>query len=118
MRRQYQQKRRIEVWRRALAAALDIKGVDGLSLEQIYQRQPALQENSVGEVKRGKFKQQKVPQILLEVLSVETVGNCYLLKCSDILGLEGQKFSTYEKHRMDNTIDCMFHSDCKELMQT
>lgn len=57
LRRQYQQKRRIEVWRRALAAALDIKGVDGLSLEQIYQRQPVLQENSVGEIKRGKFKQ-------------------------------------------------------------
>jgi hypothetical protein len=44
-------------------------------------------------------------------MHLETVGNCYQLKCCDIF---------YEKGDRDveeNVIDCTLHSNCKALVQ-
>ena len=63
---------------------------------------------------------------------MESVGNCYQVTCSDILGVDGQKDENpttpdpttnfanqaVRKPTPDNTIECMFHSDCKEIIQS
>ena len=89
IRKQYQLKKRTEVWIRALQKSMRLSGIEKMELGEIYEKFSILQQHSVTAIKQGKFKQAKVPKILLEVLSVENVGNCYQIKCQDILGASG-----------------------------
>jgi hypothetical protein len=50
-------------------------------------------------IKKGGFKTQKIEKIILEIMHVEMVGNCYQVTLKDIVGDE---------------IQATFHSDCKE----
>ena len=109
MKQQYDQKMRTETWLRALTELGKFVGISGLSLDQIFKKFPILQENSVQAIKKGEFKLKKVPDILLEVLSVEQVGNCYQVTCADI------QFGFVPKE--ETVIQVTFHSDCKSLMQ-
>jgi len=54
---------------------------------------------NIRSIKRGDFKTQKLPKIVLEIRHVEMVGNCYQVTLQDIVGEE---------------IQATFHSDCKE----
>ena len=53
---QFKQKKRIAVWKKALTESLGLKNLEGLSLSQIYQKFPLLQQNSIQQIKAGKFK--------------------------------------------------------------
>ena len=64
--RAYQLKKRKELWCKALGE----KG----SFEQALQDKDF---TTVAELKQGKFNLSKVPKLALEVVSVETVGNCF-----------------------------------------
>ena len=59
-------------------------GVKNKILE-LYQKHTELQENSVAAILEGKYRQMKVPQILLEVHSIECVGGTFQIHCYDIL---------------------------------
>ena len=54
---------------------------------------------NIRNIKRGDFKTQKLPKIVLEIRHVEMVGNCYQVTLQDLVGEE---------------IQATFHSDCKE----
>eukprot|EP00347_Sterkiella_histriomuscorum_P010819 403374806 len=97
------EKRRDETWQRAITQL----GQLGLSStlirekgrEYIAETYEPFKSGSVTAIKRGDFKTSKIKNILLEVLGVEVVGNCYQVKMQDIIG---------------DQIEGTFHSDCKE----
>ena len=79
-------KQRLVTWDKAVAHALKLKnGTTGCkSLNEMHEKFEQLRTNSIQNIKAGKFKQAKVPLLLVEVQSVDQVGNCYRVKCSDV----------------------------------
>jgi hypothetical protein len=70
-----------------------------LSREQIQESFEPFSSGNVSSIRRGDYKTQKVAKIVLEIMHVEIVGNCYQVKMQDLVGEE---------------IQATFHSDCKE----
>lgn len=75
--RAYHEKKRRELW----CKALDTKSYDEvLKLASDSSSAPPTSSSqfiSVAELKKGKYNLKKVPRLALEVVSVETVGNCF-----------------------------------------
>lgn len=71
-------KRREETWSRALGAiGLKPNLIKEITKEDIQERYEPFKTGNVKLIKRGDFKTQKIDKILLEVMHVEMVGNCY-----------------------------------------
>lgn len=73
--RLYHDKRRKELWCKALGKPnyQDCLAVGGTS-----------DYVAVSELKQGKYNLKKVPKLALEVLSVETIGNCFQVMLRDV----------------------------------
>ena len=99
------QKKRDETWQRAINSISLSLGPHSLNLIRekgrifISAEYEPFKSASIAAVKRGDFKMHKISKILLEVISVELVGNCYQVQMQDIIG---------------DSIEGTFHSDCKE----
>ena len=49
--------------------------------QEISERcEPFKSGGSVAKIKRGEYKNQKVKKIIVEIISIESVGNCYQVK--------------------------------------
>ena len=56
-------------------------------------RNETLQENSLVQIYKGKFKQTRIPSILLEVVYKEVTGKVIMLQTTDILGTDPKVWS-------------------------
>lgn len=93
-------KKREDTWQRALGTlGLRPTLIKEVSRTEIQTKHEPFKNGNVQLIKRGDFKTQKVKSIVLEVMHVEMVGNCYQVTLEDIIG---------------DQIEATFHSDCKE----